>query len=158
MRPQILQVTSKQWIEKYLIQSPIRGRITFTSFWNKNQVIKAGEILATVIPEDGSRIVVRAKVPASGFSRVNVGQKVNIKLSGFPYMEFGVIKGRIKTLSQVPQDGVYIAEVDLINVMNSSYNKNISFIQEMDGTVDIIIESTRLTLKFINPLKAILLK
>jgi len=28
----------------------------------------------------------------------------------------------------------------------------------MDGTVDIIIESTRLTLKFINPLKAILLK
>lgn len=155
---QLLQVTSRQWIEKYLIESPIKGRITFTSFWNKNQVIKVGEILATVIPEDGSMIIVRAHVPASGFGRVKVGQQVNIKLSGFPYMEFGVIKGRIKTLSQVPIEGVYIAEVDLIDGMNSSYNKNISFIQEMDGTADIITERTRLISKFINPLKSVLLK
>lgn len=153
---QLLQVAIDQWIEKYLIESSTKGKITFTSFWNKNQVIKAGEILATVIPEDGSKIIVRARVPASGLGRVKVGQEVNIKLSGFPYMEFGVIKGRIKSLSLVPVEGGYIAEIDLINGMRSNYNRDISFIQEMDGKADIITEENRLIYKFINPLKALL--
>ncbi len=155
---QLLQVAIDQWVEKYVIESPIQGKITFTSFWNKNQVIKAGEILATVIPEDGSKIIVRARVPVSGLGRVKVGQQVNIKLSGFPYMEFGMIRGRIKSLSQVPVEGFYIAEIDLINGMNSNYNRKIGFIQEMDGTADIITEKTRLIFKFINPIKSILLE
>jgi len=153
---QLLLYTIDQWKEKYLIQSPIKGRITFTSFWNVNQIIKAGEVLATVIPEDPSRIIVRANVPSSGLGRVKVGQDVNIKLSGFPYMEFGAIKGRIKSLSLVPVENTYIAEIDLVNGMKSTYNKDISFISEMTGTADIITENSRLINRFIKPIKSIL--
>jgi multidrug efflux pump subunit AcrA (membrane-fusion protein) len=91
-----------KWKEKYLFQSPVTGEITFARYSNSNQVIKAGEILATVTPEDTSKIIVRANVPISGLGRVKVGQAVNIKLSGFHYMEFGVLKGRIKTISRIP--------------------------------------------------------
>ena len=99
---QLLEVSIKQWKEKYLIESPVDGKVTLTSYWNENQVIKAGDILATVIPDDKSRILVRAEVPASGVGRVRTGQDVNIKLSGFPYMEYGIIRGKISTLSLVP--------------------------------------------------------
>jgi hypothetical protein len=152
---QLLKVSIDEWINKYLIESPVKGKITFTSFWNKNQVIKTGDVLATVIPEDGNRIIVRAKVPISGLGRVKLEQQVNIKLSGYPYMEFGVIKGRIKSLSQVPVEGFYIAEIDLVNGMKSTYNRKIQFIQEMDGTADIITERTRLIYKFINPMRSV---
>ena len=155
---QLLQVSVDQWKEKYLIESPINGKITFIRFWNENQVIKAGEILATVIPENGINIIARAVVPIAGLGRVKVGQQVNIKLSGFPYMEFGVIKGRIKSLSLVPVEGGYIAEIELITGMRSTYNRNISFIQEMDGTADIITEETRLIYKFIKPLQVLFSK
>ena len=153
---QLLNVAMDQWKEKYLIESPVRGKITFTSFWNENQVIKAGEILATVIPEDRSRIIIRANVPASGLGRVRVGQEVNIKLSGFPYMEFGVIKGKIRSLSLVPANDVYIAEIDLVNGMRSTYNIELSFISEMTGTADIITDNSRLIYRLIKPLKAIM--
>jgi HlyD family secretion protein len=152
---QLLNVARDQWKEKYLIESPVRGKITFTSFWNENQVIKAGEILATVIPGDMSRIIVRANVPASGLGRVIVGQEVNIKLSGFPYMEFGVIKGKIRSLSLVPANDVYIAEIDLVNGMRSTYGTELSFVSEMTGTADIITDNSRLIFRLIKPLKSI---
>lgn len=151
---QLLQVSVKQWEEKYLIESPIKGKITFTTYWNENQVIKAGEILATVVPWDESQIIARSVVPNAGFGRVKVGQEVNIKLTEFPHMEFGVLKGRVKSLSLVTVEGGYIAEIDLLNGMRTNYNHDIGFIQEMNGTAEIITEESRLIYKFIYPLRA----
>jgi len=155
---QLLQVSVNQWEEKYLIETPIKGKITFTTYWNENQVIKAGEILATVVPRDESQIIARSVVPNAGFGRVKVGQEVNIKLTEFPHMEFGVLKGKVKSLSLVPVEGGYIAEIDLINGMRTTYNREIGFIQEMNGTAEIITEESRLIYKFINPLKALMTK
>ena len=152
---QLLEVAIGQWKEKYLISSPVNGKITFTGFWNVNQVIKAGELFATVIPEDPSRIIVRAIVPPAGLGRVRTGQEVNIKLSGFPYMEYGVLKGRIRSISLVPAGEGYIAEIDPVNGMRSSYGIDISFINEMTGIADIITDNSRLIYRFIKPLKGL---
>lgn len=153
---QMLKVSIGQWKEKYLVESPIKGKVTFTSYWNENQVIKAGDILATVIPEETNRIIVRADVPVSGLGRVKVGQEVNIKLSGFPYMEFGVLTGKIRTLSLIPAGDVYIAEIDLLNGLRSTYNISLDFINEMTGTADIITDNSRLIFRLIKPLYSIL--
>ncbi len=155
---QLLQVSLGQWRDKYLITSPVEGKITFTVFWNVNQVIKAGELFATIIPEDPNRIIVRAMIAPAGLGRVRAGQEVNIKLSGFPYMEFGVIKGRIRTISMVPTEEGYIAEIDPLNGMRSSYGIDISFISEMTGTADIITDKKRLIYRFIKPLNDIINK
>jgi HlyD family secretion protein len=152
----MLKVAVGQWKERYLIESPINGQITFTSYWNKNQVIKAGDILATVIPEELSRIIVRADVPTSGLGRVKVGQEVNIKLSGFPYLEFGVLKGRIRSLSLVPANDVYIAEIDLVNGMRSTYKTELNFVSEMTGVGDIVTDNSRLIIRMIKPLRSIM--
>lgn len=152
---QLLKVSIGQWKEKYLIKSPVEGTITFTSFWNENQVIRTGEILATVIPADPSKIIVRAKVPSSGSGRVSVGQEVNIELSGYPYMEFGVIKGRIRSISLVPVEDSYIAEIELISGMKTTYGRELGFINEMAGTADIITDNSRLIYRFIKPLKSL---
>jgi multidrug resistance efflux pump len=155
---QLLEVAIGQWKEKYLISSPVNGKITFTDFWNVNQVIKAGELFATVIPADPSRIIVRAIVPPAGLGRVRAGQEVNIKLAGFPYMEYGVLKGRIRSISMVPAGEGYIAEIDPVNGMRSTYGIDISFISEMTGTADIITDNSRLIYRFIKPLKSIISK
>ena len=152
----MLRVAMGQWKEKFLIESPVAGVVTFTSFWSENQVINAGEILATVIPDDPSRVIVRAKIPVSGSGKVKPGQEVNIKLSGYPYMQYGVIKGRIYSISMVPAGDVYIAEIELLNGMRSTYNREIGFINDMTGTADIITENSRLIYRFIKPLKSIL--
>lgn len=153
---QLLRSSISQWEERYVIKSPISGRVTLTRFRNENQVIKAGETLATVIPDMATNIVARAVIPASGFGRIEIGQMVNIKLSGFPYMQYGVLKGRIYSLSQVPGEGGFSADIELTGGMTSTYREKIRFIHEMDGTADIITKDIRLINRFINPLRTIL--
>jgi multidrug efflux pump subunit AcrA (membrane-fusion protein) len=151
---QLLRSSISQWEERYVIKSPVAGSITLTRFRNENQVIKPGEVLATVIPSSPVNIVVRAIIPTSGFGKIEIGQKVNIKLSGFPYMQFGVLRGRIYSVSQVPGDGGFSADIELTEGMTSTYREKIRFIHEMDGTADIITRDTRLINKFINPIRS----
>ena len=155
---QLLRSSILQWEDRYVIKSPVVGKITLTRIWNENQVVKAGETIATVIPGNPESIVARALIPVSGFGRIDTGQAVNIKLSGFPYMQYGVLKGRIYSLSQVPGDQGFIAEIELTEGMTSTYREKIKFIHEMSGTADIITEDSRLIYRFIRPLKAMFLK
>jgi len=150
---QLLRSSIDQWEERYLIKTPVAGKITLTLFRSENQVIKSGETLATVLPDSITGIVVRAVIPASGFGKVEIGQAVNIKLSGFPYMQYGVLKGRVYSLSQVPGEGGFSADIELTGGMTSTYKEKIRFIHQMDGTADIITRDSRLINKFLNPLR-----
>jgi len=71
-------------------------------------------------------------------------------------MEFGVLKGKISTLSLVPAGEAYIAEIVLINGLTSTYNISLHFINEMTGTADIITDNSRLIFRLIKPLNRIL--
>jgi multidrug efflux pump subunit AcrA (membrane-fusion protein) len=151
---QLLRSSISQWEERYVIKSPVAGSMTLTRFRNENQVIKPGEILATVIPSSPVNIVVRAIIPISGFGKIEIGQKVNNKLSGFPYMQYGVLRGKIYSVSQVPGEGGFSADIELTEGMTSTYREKIRFIHEMDGTADIITRDSRLINRFINPLRS----
>lgn len=151
-----LQTKINDWFENYVLTSPIDGRITLTNYWSENQVINAGERLATIVPNEETIIIARAFVPSSSLGKVEPGQKVNIKLSGFPYLEYGVLTGHINSISLVPEAEGYVAEIELEKGMKSTYSETLKFIQEMDGTADIITEETRLIYRFINPLKMII--
>jgi hypothetical protein len=142
------------WEEKYLVASPIKGKLTYTSIWSVNQEVKTGELIATIIPIEESSIIAKAVIPPSGFGKVQIGQRVNIKLSGFPYMEFGMLRGKIKSISLVPDAKGYIADIELSEGMTSSYREKLKFIQQMDGTAEIITKEMRLITRLINPLRA----
>lgn len=153
---QLLEVSLGRWKEKFLVQSPVNGKVTFTSFWSENQVINPGELLATVVPGNPRSVLIRAKVPVAGSGRVKPGQEVNIKLSGYPYLEYGVLKGRISAVSLVPVDETYIADIELVNGMRTSYNREIGYINGMTGTAEIITENNRLIYRFIKPLRSVI--
>jgi hypothetical protein len=142
------------WEEKYLVISPVKGKLTFTTIWSVNQEVKTGELIATIIPNEESTIIAKAVIPPSGFGKVEVGQRVNIKLNGFPYMEFGMLKGIIRSISLVPEAKGYIAEIELSGGMTTSYRENLKFIRQMDGTAEIITKEMRLISRLINPLRA----
>ena len=145
-----------QWEERYLVTSPVKGKITYTSVWSENQEVKAGELIGTVIPQGALTIIAKAIIPTARFGKVEVGQRVNMKLAGFPYMEFGMLKGRIRSVSLVPEEKGYVAEIELTKGMISSYKENLKFIQQMDGTAEIVTKDLRLIYRFINPLRALL--
>jgi hypothetical protein len=148
---QLLKAAIEQWEEKYLLESPIAGRVAYTSIWGKNQDLKAGNIVAAVIPREAGRIIIRANIPASEVGKVKTGQNVNIKLTSLSNIELGNITGKVKSLLLVTEGESYVAEIDLINGMNSFSKIEINSIREIKGTADIIIGENKLIYKIFKP-------
>ena len=148
-----------QWKQQYVLEAPAPGRVTLVSYWSENQHVGVGDKLASIVPDGKTEVIGRMQVPTAGFGKVKVGQMVNVKLSGYPYMEFGVLKGQIRSLSAVPEQvqsqtgttAFYIAEVVFPDGMKTSYKKELSMIQQMEGTAEIITEDMRLISRFIQP-------
>ncbi|TSA31057.1 MAG: HlyD family efflux transporter periplasmic adaptor subunit [Porphyromonadaceae bacterium] len=141
------------WQDKYLITSPIDGEVTLTDFWSENQVINAGERLATVVPADHSKIICKAYISHAGVGEIKLGQDVKIKLSGFPYMQYGMLFGKVKSVSLVPEEKGYVVVIDLLEGMKSSYSEVLELVQEMNGTAEIVTQNTRAIYRFIEPLR-----
>lgn len=144
------------WKLRYVITAPTSGKISFLTQWDTNQHINTVDKFVTVIPIGENKIVGRMNIPQTGFGKVKDGQLVNIKLNGFPYMEFGVLKGKISYISSVPnKETGYVAEVIFENGLISSYNKTLPLIQQMNGTAEIITKDKRLIMRFIDPIVAL---
>ena len=149
-----------KWKQSYLIVSPIDGKVSFNKIWFENQSISAGDLVVTIIPKEEMRIIGKADIPSTGIGKVKSGQTVNIKLDNYPYMEFGMIKAKIKNISLVPittEQGIfYTAEIELNDsILTTNYNKSIPFSQNMAGTAEIITDDLRLLERFLNPLRSI---
>jgi HlyD family secretion protein len=149
----------KKWEQTYLIQSPISGKITFTKIWSTNQNVQVGELVATVIPDKATNIIGKVAIPSTGVGKVKLGQTVNIKFDNFPYMEFGLLRGTVKSISLVPtitdKGAIYTAEIEIPDTLISNYGKELKFSQEMTGSAEIITDDIRLLQRFLNPLKFI---
>ena len=128
----------KAWKDNYLMTSPIDGKVTLTTFWSENHVVTASERLATVVPGDSSVVICRAVVPSAGIGKVEKGQPIHVKLAGYPYMEHGMLPGKVSAVSLVPEEQGYIVGITLSEGMISSYSEQLKLVQEMDGTAEII--------------------
>lgn len=140
-----LKTAIKEWELKYLFKSNIIGEVSFMKIWNRNQTINTGDFVFTIIPKNHSSYICKVQAPVLNSGKVKVGQNVNIKLSSYPDNEFGVLKGKIKDISLVPnEEGLYLLDVSLPEKLVTTHNKKIVFKQEMQGVAEIITEDLRL--------------
>jgi len=113
--------------------------------WKQKYFLKSGQEIMTVIPKGGvGEIVGNAQLPAINSGKVEVDMKVNIRLDGYPFQEFGVINATVKSKSAIPQDGNYLLEIEMVDSLVTSYGKKLDFQQEMIGTANIITEDRRI--------------
>lgn len=148
----------ENWKYQYVLIAPTKGKVTFNRIWNENQQIKSGETVMTIIPENEGEIIGKVQLPFQGAGKVKSGQEVNIRFDNYPYMEFGMVKGTVKSISLAPDNNFYTAEIQLPNGLHTFYNEKLDFKQEMQGTAEIITEDFRLLERIIRPLRYVLIK
>ena len=147
-----LQGQVQLWEKNFLLVSPIDGEISFNKFWSANQNVQAGDIVLTVIPQEQTTVYGRVKLPVHGSGRVKPGQAVNIRFAGFPYVDYGIVQGKVKSVSLIPMENNYNVDVELPQGLKTSYGITLPFSQQMLGTAEIITEDKRLLERLIRPL------
>lgn len=133
------------WELAYVLRSSIAGEVSFMQIWTENQTITAGDNVFSIIPKEVDNYIGKIKAKAQNSGKIKVGQNVNIRLANYPDREFGVIRGKIQSISLTPdKDGNLLIDVSLPNKLETSYQKKIAFQQEMSGTADIVTQDLRL--------------
>jgi HlyD family secretion protein len=148
-----LKAQIKIWENTYLLISPVSGIVTFTKFWSENQIVDKDEPVLSIVPMDAGDFIGRINLRMNRSGKVKPGQAVNIKLSGYPYLEYGMVRGIVKSKSLVPSEGSYIIELSLPSGLTTLYGKKLDFTQNMQGTAEIITDNLRLLQKIINPFR-----
>ncbi len=144
------------WEQKYLLVSPIDGLVSFNRIWSENQNVRVGDRVLTVIPDQQGDIIGKISLPIKGSGTVQPDQRVNIKFANYPYMDYGMVKGIIRSISLVPNDENYLVEVELPEGLVTYYDIEIPFNQEMTGSAEILTDDRRLIERIINPMKSII--
>ena len=140
-----LKKAIKDWELNYVFRSSVKGTVSFLQIWSENQTINTGENMFAIIPSTEKGYIVKVKAVAQNSGKLQIGQKVNIRLANYPDREFGVIEGKLKTISLTPdKEGNLLLDIEIPNGLQTSYKKQINFQQEMTGTADIITEDLRL--------------
>ena len=151
-----------EWKLSYLLTSPINGKVSFVRKWDRGQFIKEREHYLTVVPNNPSSTIGIVRIPQAGFGKVNVGQKVNVKLDGYPYAEYGILIGIVRNISLVPEESAnnqttpqYTAEIMFPSRLKTTYGKELRLIQKSNGIAEIITGEKTLIMRFLNPIVAL---
>ena len=152
-----LRAEVKQWEQNYLLISPVDGKVSFTKFWQENQNVSVGDVVFTIVPMRDAKITGKIYLPLAGAGKVKVGQKVNIKLDNYPYMEFGMVQVKVGSISMIPtvinENKVYIVGVEFPNRLKTNYGIDLMFTEEMQGVAEIITKDLSLLQRILFPVK-----
>lgn len=132
-----------EWKSKYVLVAPDSGRVNFAGILEVSQVVRANQE-AFFISARSATYYGEMLVPQQNLGKVKVGQRVLIKLDGYPFNEYGFVNGRIAYLANIPTPRGFLAKVALTNGLRTSYGKQIVFRNRISAQADILTEDTRL--------------
>jgi multidrug resistance efflux pump len=151
-----LRAAIATWENRYVLITSVPGKVSFSSVWNENQSVTSGELVMTVVPLVPGRIIGKVKLSMEGAGKVKEGQQVIIKLAHYPYLEFGMLQGKIESIAAAPDESIYMVQVSLPDSLITTYGKTIIFRQEMQGKAEIITEELTLMTRILNPIRHII--
>ena len=131
------------WEADYVLRAPGEGNVAFYDFWSDQQFVTAGRQVFLIVPA-ATRLLGRMPVSGSGSGKIKPGQKVRIQLNDFPYKEFGIVSGRVKSISAVAREGANLVLIDIPHPLVTSFHKKLLFKQEMVGQANIVTEDMTL--------------
>ncbi len=127
--------TARAQIERRTIRAPAAGRLGNITALQVGDVLKAGDVLATVVP--GEEIQVVAELPPQdAIGRVLPGQRARVRVAGFSWTQYGMLDAVVKQVASEPHDGT--ARVELV-IRHASASR-IPVQHGLPSSVDIEVE------------------
>ena len=128
------------WKSKYVLSASQAGKLSFAGIIQENQVLAPGQEVFYIDPGNEA-FFGNMTITQNNMGKVKEGQQVLVKLRSYPFEEYGMIRGRIKYIADVPyKDSVFISKVDFKISNSSDLKKPIHLKQGMMADAEIITQ------------------
>ncbi|NET26925.1 HlyD family secretion protein [Okeania sp. SIO1I7] len=85
-------------LDNSVIRVPVDGTIFQLSLRNPGQTVESGAAIAQIVPSNAP-LVFKGRVTAADIARVKVGQPVQMRISAYPFPDYGILKGTVNSIS-----------------------------------------------------------
>lgn len=152
----VLKSQVENWKNDYVLEAPIDGQVAYFQVWSAHQNVVEGDVVMSVVPlEKNDTLTGRLRIASFGAGRIKEGNKVLIKFDDYPYLEFGMVIGRLTKVSRVPVMNSYYGEV-CIDRLVTTRSVELPFRNKMTGTAEIVAEQQRLIEYLFEPISSAL--
>lgn len=131
------------WMLKYILRSPINGRIVFIVPLQENRFLQHGKLLGYVIP-DSTLYYAETILPQNNFGKLDTGLQVQLRFNAYPYQEFGFVNGQLSYISKIPSDSGFLATIRLNTALITNYGKSLQYKSGLKAEALIITQNLRL--------------
>src|SRR5690625_2194622 len=90
-----------------VIRSPVSGWVQGLQVVSPGQVVRAGQTIATVVPES-TTMLVQGDLPSNDVGFVEAGQSVKIHVTAYPFAQYGSIPGEIVWISPTAESNTTV--------------------------------------------------
>lgn len=149
-----LRTAIRQWEEKYVLRAPIAGTVSFFDYWSQDQFLHQGEEVLSIVPEENQSVLGKLHMPVANSGKVATGQKVYVYLENYPYTEYGKLEGCVQSISTLPKNGKYLVKVQFPQGLVTTYQKQIRFRQQLQGSAEIVTQDLLLIERIFNKLRS----
>lgn len=125
-------------LQETTVAATTDGIISKLNLRNSGQTVRMGEEVAQIVPSNAP-LVVKAAIEPEAKSKVQIGQKVQMRVGACPYPDYGTLNGKVKAVSP-----------DAISRQNNNNSANINNTNpqatEKGAFYEVTIEPTALSL------------
>jgi membrane fusion protein (multidrug efflux system) len=127
--------TARAQIERRNIRAPAAGKLGNIAPLQVGEVLKVGDVVATVIPSDDIHVVAEF-APSDAVGRILPRQTAWVRLSGFSWTQFGMLEAVVTDVASEPRDGT--VRVELVIAVESA--RSIPIQHGLPGSVDVQVD------------------
>jgi multidrug resistance efflux pump len=125
----------KNEAERRVIRASASGRLGEVAELRVGSFVDQGQKLAAIIPE-GTLKAVAEFIPSSAIGRVQTGQPALLRLAGFPWTEYGMVRATVASVASEPRDGRIRVEL----LLTTDPTSMIPLQHGLPGTVEVEVE------------------
>lgn len=136
------------WNQLYVLKASDSGKVSFAGIVQQNQNVTTGQELFIVNPGN-TKFYGVVQIPQYNMGKIHVGESALIKLRGYPFEQYGVIKGRLSYISDAAyRDSVFTAKINFESFEDKDPDFKIVLKNGMLADAEIITEESTLLRRF----------
>lgn len=156
-RSTLLELKSgiEKWVQQYVLVAPEDGTLLFASSLQENEWISKGQGLFYIQPSQ-TKFYVEMMAGQTGIGKIKTGQRVMIKVEGYPSNEFGYLTATVNYISNIPSRAdSFLLKAELQKGLQTNYGKTIFFRNGLAAQAEIITDDRKLFDRLAGQLKEI---
>ncbi|HEY9606049.1 MAG TPA: HlyD family efflux transporter periplasmic adaptor subunit [Allocoleopsis sp.] len=149
--------TAKAKLKQRFLYAPVNGTVSSLNIPNRGEVVQPGQTVAEVAPENAP-LVLSASLPNQEAGFVKTGMPVQVKLDAYPYQDYGIVTGKVTSISadSKPDNrvgAVYRVEVTLDRSYVTANHQKVPLKAGETASAEIILRRRRIADILFDPIR-----